>query len=92
MHHKLSIEVSKLSDRPNHLTGGGGALNAGYTTVDGLARISNMLGHLGLQYGRDFYWKSFEYNIQPGLEQMVVLVFEDKDTMLSAKLAVEGAL
>jgi hypothetical protein len=90
MHHKLSIEVSKLSDRPNHLPGEGGALNAGYTTVDGLARISNTLGHLGLQYGRDFYWKSFEYSIQPGLEQMVVLTFEDKDAMLSAKLAIES--
>lgn len=88
--HQLSIEVSKLSDRPNHLPGERGALNAGYTTVDGLARISNTLGHLGLQYGKDFYWKSFEYDIEPGFEQMVVLIFEDKDAMLSAKLAMES--
>ena len=90
MSNELLIEVNKQSDRPNHLPGGGGALNAGYTPVDALARISNTLGHLGLHYGQDFYWQSFEYNVDPNFTQVVVLTFADKDAMLTAKLAILG--
>lgn len=94
MSNVLEIAVDKMSSRPNHLPGGGGALNAGYTPVDALARITNTLGLLGLEYGKHFYWSKFDYNsdtfYDTGLKQYVVLTFSDKDTMLSAKLVIES--
>jgi len=94
MDHELALPVKDLSNRPNHLPGGGGALNAGYTPVDALALVSNLLGQIGLEYGKDFYWRSFEYGRFQGdsvdLNQNLVLTFEDHDAMLSAKLAIES--
>jgi hypothetical protein len=37
----------------------GGALNAGYTPVDALCHISNILGYHGLVYNEDWWWESF---------------------------------
>lgn len=94
VNNKLEISVNKLSNRPNHLSGGGGALNAGYTPVDALARVSNILGQLGLEYGKDFTWKSFEYGTgetaSSSFEQYLVLTFKNKNVMLTAKLAIES--
>ena len=94
MKHELALPVNELSNRPNHLPGGGGALNAGYTPVDALALVSNLLGQIGLEYGKDFYWRSFEYGTFTGdsvsLNQNLVLTFNNHDAMLSAKLAIES--
>jgi len=35
----------------------GGALNAGYTSVDALAYVSNLLGNHGLIYRKDWWWE-----------------------------------
>jgi hypothetical protein len=94
VNNKLEIPVDTISNRPNHLPGGGGALNAGYTPVDALARISNLLGLLNLEYGEDFTWKNFEYGTREtassSFEQYLVLTFKNKNVMLTAKLAIES--
>lgn len=96
MEHELALPTKDLTNRPNHAPGPGGALNAGYTPVDALARICNLMGMIGLEYGTDFYWKNFEYGTWTGdtvsLNQNVVLTFRDKDAMLSAKLAIESSM
>ena len=86
----LHIPVESWSTRPNHLPGEGGALNAGYTPVDALARITNLLGQHGLVYDVDFSWDRFDYSTEDGFKQYVQLTFKDKDAMLTAKLAVES--
>ena len=95
MDYELALPVSDYTKRPNHAPGPGGALNAGYTPVDALARISNLLGQIGLEYNKDFCWKSFEYGAFSGdtvsLNQNLVLTFTNHDAMLSAKLAIESS-
>ena len=93
----LDIPVKAWSSRPNHLPGEGGALNAGYTPVDALARISNILGQHGLKYDVDFSWHKFEYGLeiktnedQYSMSQTVALTFKNESAMLTAKLAVES--
>jgi hypothetical protein len=81
---ELSIPVSGLSDRGNHKSGSGGALNAGYTPIDALAELCNKLGHYGLKYKTDFYWEDFQYGSQGG--QTIRLTFRSKDVMLTAKI------
>jgi len=56
-HHTVSVSISDFSDRPNHLPQEGGALNAGYTSVDALASVSNYLGNHGLIYKKDWWWE-----------------------------------
>jgi len=95
MEHELSLPVNELSNRPFYAPGPGpGALNAGYTPVDALALVSNLLGQIGLEYGKDFHWRSFEYGSFEGdtvsLNQNLVLTFTNHDAMLSAKLAIES--
>lgn len=90
-HMELTLQVEKFSKRPNHLPGEGGALNAGYTPVDALAKVSNVLGQHGLEYGKDFNWRSFEYSTEsPVYQPSLVLTFNNHDVMLSAKLAIES--
>lgn len=55
--HTVGVPISKFSDRPNHLQMEGGALNAGYTSVDALAYVSNLLGNHGLIYRKDWWWE-----------------------------------
>ena len=89
----LHLPVNAWSVRPNHLSGEGGALNAGYTPVDALARISNLLGQHGLQYGVDFEWERFEYHCTPESDKMdscVALTFNNDHAMLTAKVALQG--
>jgi hypothetical protein len=63
--YKQSLDSSYWTDRPNHLgSAEGGALNAGYTPVDALCKISNELGRHGLEYGKDWWWVGFNTNYQ----------------------------
>ena len=91
MNNNLHIPVEAWSTRPNHLPGEGGALNAGYTPVDALARIVNLLGQHGLVYDVDFGWERFEYSVEDGLKQQIQLTFHSQDAMLTAKLAIESS-
>lgn len=90
MSNNLHIPVDQWSTRPNHLPGEGGALNAGYTPVDALARITNLLGQHGLVYDQDFKWDRFDYSIEDSLKQRLCLTFRNQDVMITAKLAIEG--
>jgi hypothetical protein len=90
MEKNLHISVDQWSNRPNHLPGEGGALNAGYTPVDALARIVNLLGQHGLVYDHDFGWERFDYSIEDGFKQQIQLTFHSHDAMLTAKLAIES--
>ena len=54
----ITVEGHGHSNRPPYLPEEGGALNAGWRTVDALVHISNILGTQGLQYNRDWYWES----------------------------------
>ena len=90
MSNNLHIPVKAWSTRPNHLPGEGGALNAGYTPVDALARIVNLLGQHGLVYDHDFGWERFDYAVEDGLKQKICLTFHSQDAMLTAKLAIES--
>ena len=58
--HYVTIPSRTFTDRANHLPMEGGALNAGYTPVDALCHISNILGHHGLVYNEDWWWESFD--------------------------------
>jgi len=91
MENNLYISVDQWSNRPNHLPGEGGALNAGYTPVDALARIVNLLGQHGLVYDHDFGWERFDYSIEDGFKQQIQLTFHSQDAMLTAKLAIESS-
>lgn len=91
MSNNLHIPVEAWSTRPNHLPGEGGALNAGYTPVDALARITNLLGQHGLVYDVDFKWVRFDYSIEDSLKQKIQLTFHSQDAMLTAKLAIESS-
>lgn len=57
--YKATTPIEAWSKRRNHLPIEGGALNAGYTKVDALCKISNMLGKHGLEYEKDWWWEGF---------------------------------
>jgi len=57
----ITVNASNYTDRKNHLPGEGGALNAGYTPVDALCMVSNLLGSHGLRYNVDWWWDGFGY-------------------------------
>lgn len=56
--HRVAFITEDISDRAPHLNRPGGALNANYTQVDAVARVSAKCGELGLKYGKDFVWSS----------------------------------
>jgi hypothetical protein len=90
MNNNLHIPVEEWSTRPNYSPSEGGVLNAGYTPIDALARIVNLLGQHGLVYDRDFGWERFEYSTEDGFKQQIELTFHSQDAMLTAKLAIES--
>ena len=57
--HKVDIPASRYTSRKNFRDHEGGALNAGYTPVDALCSISNLLGRHGLLYNVDYWWDGF---------------------------------
>ena len=58
--HKISLDSLSYTERPNYIGyEEGGALNAGYTPVDALCKISNELGKHGLEYNKDWWWEGF---------------------------------
>ena len=61
----FTIDINKVTSRDRWLgetTGTsveGGACNANYRQVEAVAKVSNHLGNIGLEYGKDFYWEGF---------------------------------
>lgn len=61
---ELSLKVSAISDREtyareiNEKYGEGGGLNANYQTVEAVAIVSNLLGRVAFEYGKDFVFKT----------------------------------
>lgn len=53
----ISVEGHGHTLRPQWTGEEGGALNAGWRTVDALVNISNKLGSAGLHYNVDWYWE-----------------------------------
>lgn len=64
--HRVCIKHDGWTDRRNNLPMEGGALNAGYTPVDALCHISNVLGQHGLVYNKDWWWEGFGHEWEPG--------------------------
>ncbi len=65
--HSVSISANNYTNRSNHLREEGGALNAGYTPVDALCAISNLLGKHGLEYNKDWHWEGFGTEYRPSM-------------------------
>ena len=61
----FTIDINKVTSRDRWIgetTGRpveGGACNANYRQVEAIAKVSNHLGNMGLEYGKDFYWEGF---------------------------------
>ena len=70
--HRVAVKHNCWSNRENHLHGEGGALNAGYTPVDSLCHISNMLGRHGLVYNQDWWWEGFGHDWKPGVQSYLI--------------------
>ena len=77
---EINILQKRATTRMGHLPIGGGALNAGYDTVDAVANICTTAGNLGMKYGKDFIWAYAGYEEDgDDLEDCITLmVKEDK--------------
>ena len=77
---EIHIQQKRATTRMGHLPIGGGALNAGYDTVDAVANICTTAGNLGMKYGKDFIWAYAGYQEDgDDLEDCITLmVKEDK--------------
>jgi len=81
----VTVNASTYTNRNNHLPGEGGALNAGYTPVDALCKVSNILGSHGLRYGEDWWWDGFGhggYSTYKGAEYTINLRFAQEEHRL----------
>ena len=94
--YKTIVSSKNLTDRANHLPEAGGALNAGYTSVDALCMISNLLGRHGLTYNKDWWWDGFtSYGVPPdyaarGCLYNIRLEFKNPDHICLLKLIESG--
>ena len=77
---EIHILQKRATTRMGYLPIGGGALNAGYDTVDAVANICTTAGNLGMKYGKDFIWAYAGYEDSgDDLEECITLmVKEDK--------------
>jgi hypothetical protein len=94
--YKTIVSSKNLTDRANHLPEEGGALNAGYTSVDALCMISNLLGRHGLTYNKDWWWDGFtSYGVPPnyagrGCLYNIRLEFKNPEHICLLKLIESG--
>jgi hypothetical protein len=70
--HRVCVKHNGWTDRRNNLPMEGGALNAGYTPVDALCHISNVLGKHGLVYNQDWWWEGFGHDWKHGTESYLI--------------------
>jgi|TARA_R110000803_G_scaffold204770_2_gene271046 hypothetical protein len=77
----VNLRTEDQSDRGPYLTDKfgnsveGGALNANYTTVDAVAKVSNTLGNHGYVYGRDFIWQDQGYT--DSMDDAIIFEYND---------------
>ncbi len=86
----LTLDTNKISDRETYSDEinkeyGGGGLNANYRTVEAIAIASNLLGVAGLEYGKDFVFKT-------GSSEEIDFDFCDKTTKELGKKNLERYL
>jgi len=74
---EFKIKQNRATSRMGHLPIGGGALNAGYDTVDAIANICTTAGNLGLKYGKDFIWSHTDWD-EDDDDCITLLVKEEK--------------
>ena len=74
---EFKIKEKRATSRMGYLPIEGGGLNAGYDTVDAIAKICTTAGNLGLEYGKDFIWSHTDYDDDDD-ECVTLLVKEDK--------------
>jgi hypothetical protein len=87
--HSVVVNCEHYTQRANHLPVEGGALNAGYTPVDALCMISNLLGKHGLQYNVDWWWEGFasgDYKPTTGSTYKVKIRFAKEEYALLLNL------
>jgi len=76
---EIHILQKRATTRMGHLPIGGGALNAGYDTVDAVANICTTAGNLGMKYGKDFIWAYSGMSDNEDMDENITLmVKEDK--------------
>ena len=76
---EIHILQKRATTRMGHLPIGGGALNAGYDTVDAVANICTTAGNLGMKYGKDFIWAGTGFSDDDAMDDTItLLVKEDK--------------
>tara|TARA_B100000214_G_scaffold307717_2_gene238987 strand:+ start:771 stop:1109 length:339 start_codon:yes stop_codon:yes gene_type:complete len=74
---EVTIAEKRLSSRMSYVPVEGGALNAGYTTVDAVANLCTTAGNLGMVYGKDFIWSHTGWDEKDD-DAIVLLVKEEK--------------
>ncbi len=74
---EITIKESRATTRMGYLPIGGGALNAGYNTVDAVANICSTAGNLGMKYGRDYFW-AYAGGDEEGDECITLMVKDEK--------------
>ena len=74
-----------------HLPIGGGALNAGYDTVDAVANICTTAGNLGMKYGKDFIWAYAGYeDVGEDLDECITLMVKEEKYESFLQLAIQN--
>lgn len=87
----LCLVVDNLSDREefskeiNDKYGEGGGLNANYRTVEAIAKVTNVLGLGGFEYGKSFVFKT-------GTLNEICFDFRDEQTKERAKQFIKNWL
>jgi hypothetical protein len=74
---EILIKEKRATTRMGYVPIGGGALNAGYDTVDAIANICTTAGNLGMKYGKDFIWSHTDFDDNDD-ECISLLVKDDK--------------
>ena len=88
---EIHILQKRATTRMGHLPIGGGALNAGYDTVDAVANICTTAGNLGMKYGKDFIWAYAGYEDVGGdLDECITLMVKEEKYESFLQLAVQN--
>ena len=88
---EINILQKRATTRMGHLPIGGGALNAGYDTVDAVANICTTAGNLGMKYGKDFIWAYAGYGDDgDDLDECITLMVKEEKYESFLQLAVQN--
>ena len=88
---EIHIQQKRATTRMGHLPIGGGALNAGYDTVDAVANICTTAGNLGMKYGKDFIWAYAGYeDVGEDLDECITLMVKEEKYESFLQLAIQN--